>query len=215
MEILSRISTVWVVAGIVALTGVRTGLSFAERRNEIRKPRFRVAGEVLESLIIAVVLVFLVVRPFLGQTYYIPSSSMSPTLVRDDRILVNKLAYRLGMPARNEVVVFRAPKRASGAENDLDETDFVKRIVGLPGDTVEIHGGVAYVNDQPEQADFHKEEVRYDMPPRTVPEGMLFVMGDNRNHSNDSHEWGPLPMDRVIGRAMCVFWPPGRAGRIR
>ena len=109
MEILSHLSTIWVMFGIVALTGVRTGLSIAERRYQLRQPRLRVAGEVLESLIVAIVLVFLVVRPFIGQSYYIPSGSMSPALVQDDRILVNKLAYRLGSPQHQPPV--QEPRR--------------------------------------------------------------------------------------------------------
>src|SRR5690242_13850482 len=98
MEFLSRLSTVWIVMGVVALTGARAGLSVAEKKLQEQDRRYRVAGEVLESLIIAVVLVFLVVRPFLAQPFYIPSGSMNPTLAVNDRIMVNKLAYRFGSP---------------------------------------------------------------------------------------------------------------------
>ncbi len=215
MELLSRLPTVWIVLGVVALTGARAGISVVEKRRPDPERRYKTAGEALESLIIAVVLVFLVIRPFIAQPFYIPSGSMNPTLAEDDRILVNKMAYRFGSPQRHEVVVFRAPRRATGAESDADETDFVKRVVGLPGDVVEIHGGVTYINGRPESSCPCREPIQYDLPPTVVPGDSLFVMGDNRNHSNDSHAWGPLKLDRVIGRAVCIFWPPSRAGGIR
>ncbi len=213
MELFSRISSFWIVLLVIALTCVRAGLSLAERRGGERSPRTRFAGEVLESFIIAVVMVFLVLRPFVLQAFYIPSESMQPTLTEDDRILVNKLSYRLGQPARHDVVVFRAPRVATG-EDEEEEKDFVKRVVGLPGDTVEIHDGITYINGRIDDEPFTKERPFYDLPPFTVPPGKLFVMGDNRNHSNDSHHWGALDEDRLIGRAVFIFWPPSRAGVI-
>jgi signal peptidase I len=194
---------------------MRAGFSVAERRMATPDKKLKTAGEVLESFIIAVVVVFLVVRPFMVQAFYIPSESMTPTLVENDRILVSKLSYRLGKPGRHEIVVFRAPKEAVGEPSDGEEKDFVKRIVGLPGDTVEIHDGKTFVNGKAEPAPFCSEPVNYDMPPTVVPDGRYFVMGDNRNHSNDSHRWGTLEQDRVIGRAVMVFWPLTRAGVLR
>src|SRR2546428_9441597 len=139
MDLVSRMPTAWVVISLIALTGVRAGLSLAERRRSEPNVRFRNAGEFVESFVIAVVIVFLVIRPFLIQAFYIPSRSMTPTLGVNDRVLVNKLCYRFREPARNEIIVFRAPKEAAASEFDGEEKDFIKRVVGLPGDTVEVH----------------------------------------------------------------------------
>jgi len=161
--------------------------------------------------------VFLVIRPFVAQAFYIPSGSMQPTLREDDRIFVNKMSYRFGHPRRHDVVVFRAPDEALKGDQGSpgEDTDYVKRVIGLPNDVIEIHHGVTYVNGRAESEPFCAEKPFYDMPPFIVPEGRLFVMGDNRNHSNDSHRWGALEESRVIGKAAFIFWPPSRAGAIR
>jgi signal peptidase I len=213
MDIVSRIPTFWVVISLLARTRVRAGLSVAERRKGKEGERVRGWGEVVESFVIAVVIVFLVVRPFVAQAFYIPSRSMTPTLNVSDRIIVNKLAYRFSEPARHDIVVFRAPKEASGALED--DKDFVKRVIGIPGDTVEVHGGSTYINGRLDELACITNSVNYDLAPVTVPEGKLFVLGDNRNHSNDSHCWGVLDRSMVIGRAEMVFWPLTRAGGIR
>src|SRR5687767_6702282 len=215
MDFVSRIPTFWVVVSLLALTGVRAGLSLAEKR-ELKDPtRIRSWGEILESFVIAVVIVFLVVRPFIVQAFYIPSRSMAPTLNVSDRIIVNKLTYRFRDPDRHEIVVFRAPREASRGINEGEEKDFIKRVIGLPGDTIEVHGGATYVNGKPDELACVGDSVNYDLPPITVPEGKLFVLGDNRNQSNDSHCWGVLNRELVIGKAELVFWPPTRAGGIR
>lgn len=215
MDALSRIPTFWIVISLLALTGVRAGLSVAERRRAAESDKFRSWGEILESFVVAVVIVFLVVRPFIAQAFYIPSRSMKPTLEVSDRIIVNKLAYRLREPARHEIVVFRAPGVASRQVGDGEEKDFVKRVIGVPGDVVEVHGGVTYVNGKADRLASVEDSINYDMQPVTVPQGKLFVLGDNRNHSNDSHCWGVLDRALVIGKAEWVFWPLGRAGGIR
>jgi len=205
----------WIVLLLGALTCARMGLSIAEKNADPPDSRLRTVGEVMESFIIAIVIVFLVIRPFMVQAFYIPSRSMTPTLRENDRILVNKVSYRLREPGRHEVVVFRAPPEACEGEPDGEEKDFIKRVIGLPGDTVEIYGGVIYVNGIPEKEPYILEPPYYDLPPRVIPEGKLFVLGDNRNHSNDSHRWGELDRSRVIGQAVMIFWPPSRAGFIR
>jgi signal peptidase I len=297
-------------------------------------------GEFLESALVALVLVFLVLRPFVVQAFYIPSESMLPTLRPGDRILVNKIIYRIREPRRGEIVVFHAPPRAAGG----DRTDFIKRLIGRPGDVVEVvpdtvmvdgkpavqllaremsgaasnflnaeprglpigkdalirveaglvkedgevrvvvsehpdveyRGGSVYVDGEP-RLEVHTSQTlpavadltrvggspelegtviygprgdlpllvvvkgkivslrpghvkvngrplkepyiaqtpRYAMPPVTIPPGQYFVMGDNRNDSNDSHAWGPLDGDRIIGKAMFRFWPLTRIGIIR
>lgn len=214
MDIFSRIPTLWIVVTLLALTGARAWLSMGERGGAKDSHRFKAWGEILESFVVAVVVVFLVVRPFIAQAFYIPSRSMTPTLAVSDRIIVNKFSYRFREPARHEIVVFRAPKEASRGLEDGDEKDFIKRVIGVPGDVVEVHGGITYVNGKPDSL-AKVESVNYDLAPVTVPEGKLFVLGDNRNHSNDSHCWGVLDRSLVIGKAEVVFWPPTRAGGIR
>lgn len=206
---------IWTVLFLIALSCVRYGLAIAERSADPPNPHLRLIGEAMESLIIAVTLIFLVIRPFVVQAYYIPSESMAPTLRRYDRILVNKLSYRLGEPQRDEVVVFRAPKEATRNRAEGEEEAFIKRVIALPGDIVEVQGGQVYVNGRRIREPFVKEPTQYDFPPYIVPEGKLFVMGDNRNHSNDSHRWGALDRERLIGKAICIFWPPSHAGGIR
>jgi len=175
------------------------------------------------------VLVFLLIRPLVVQAFYIPSESMVPTLVTHDRILVNKFVYRLNEPQRGDIIVFDAPPQALYG---TDRKDFVKRLIGLPGDEIRIKrdDGV-YVNgmklDEPKDI----ERPNYDWPmddlaapaehPYKVPPGCYFVLGDNRNLSNDSHKWSDpltgearpeLDMHRVLGKAMVIFWPPTRIG---
>jgi signal peptidase I len=185
--------------------------------------------ELLDSGLIAFLLVFLVIRPFVVQAFFIPSESMVPTLVRHDRILVNKFVYSLNPPERGDIIVFDAPPQAlSGG----DHKDFVKRLIGLPGDQIQIKrdDGI-YVNsrklDEPEEI----SRPNYDWPlddlrrlaarPYRVPEGCYFVLGDNRNSSRDSHMWSDpvtgearpeLEASRVLGKAMVIFWPPARIG---
>jgi signal peptidase I len=296
-------------------------------------------SEFVESALIAIVLVFLVIRPFVVQAFYIPSGSMRMTLLEQDRILVNKFIFRLREPHRGEIVVFRAPPKASP-----DEKDFIKRVIGLPGDTIEvkpdtitvdgktaiqmlnsdaadayssfrqesptglavrknenaeIRSGVitlktpdgeitviasptgtvtedgerilvdgverarlqpgsrgreahqleqygaepgvegtvvlngvlpilivlkgsqldlvpghVVLNGQPQKEPYIAQPPRYEMSPYAVPAGHLFVMGDNRNDSNDSHAWGPLDVRRIVGKAMFIFWPPNRMGLV-
>lgn len=213
----------WTVCLIIAMTLVRMSLSIAEKRSPDSAPSAKTAGEFLEIAIVAASIVFLVIRPFVAQAFYIPSSSMRPTLREDDRVFVNKLSYRLRQPSRHDVVVFRAPREALAAERSVsgglgdsgEETDFVKRVVGLPGDKVEIHHGVLFINGTAQSEPYCREHPYYEMPPYVVPEDKLFVMGDNRNHSNDSHRWGALDKRLLVGRAVCIFWPPSRVGAIR
>jgi signal peptidase I len=209
--------------------------------------------ELLDSGLIAFVLVFLLIRPFVVQAFYIPSGSMMPTLMgpfqpgqesegapirvgpfsrRGDRILVNKFIYRLNPPRRGDIIVFRAPPQA--VEGDVKK-DFVKRLIGLPGDSVRIRkGDGVYINGERLQEAPGVPPPNYDWPDwpvgtygitdetgYRVPPGCYFVLGDNRNASADSHRWidlgtgTPMPAVeswRVLGKAMVVFWPPSRLG---
>ncbi len=341
---LANISIKWVLVAVGILLVLR--MSMAPSRLSGRRASDG-AAEFMESALIAIVLVFLVIRPFLVQAFYIPSGSMQPTLMVGDRILVNKFIYRVAKPQPGDVVVFVAPNSASP-----DEKDFIKRIVGLPGDRIEvvptrvladgkpvvglvsqdagytayhsfprgrqtprvlninqrselpevtdggevvvprglsdalrivpvprldvsIEGASVYVNGshfhtfngqdtltedrdltaygaapsvqgsaikvnggepsiiivvgkqfsidpghvvrngEPLRERYMAEPPAYAMPEITVPRGEYWVMGDNRNDSNDSHAWGPLRGDRIVGRAQAIFWPLGRIRWVR
>jgi signal peptidase I len=130
---------------------------------------------------------------------------MEPSLFSGEYVIVSKLSYRLGRPQRGDIIVFHFPR-------DPKE-EYIKRVIGLPGDQVVISDGFVYVNGQ------RLDEVYLRAKPNysgnwTVPEGQLFVLGDNRNNSSDSHNWGTVPMDYVVGKAVLVYWPPPAWGLI-
>jgi signal peptidase I len=253
-----------------------------------RSPIARTMAELLDSVLLAITLVFLILRPLVVQSFYIPSGSMHPTLWEGDHILVNKWSYRFKAPQHGDIIVFRAPASAAP-----DEKDFIKRLVGLPGDIIEVREGYVVVGESPKERFFTRdalysrlcpdlrsvdellngdglqmprlrlttdaiwlddrrisreefadivgrpkasvaihpghvvrngevltesyvaEDPQYHMDRMQVPEGQLFVMGDNRNDSRDSHVWGTFTQDRVIGRADFVFWPLSHAKRLR
>lgn len=161
---------------------------------------------ILVALILAVV-----IRSFVAESRYIPSPSMVPTLYPGDRIVVEKLSYRFRDPQPGDVVVFFPPSQLQVAGYPADQA-FIKRVIGVAGQTVQVHQGVVYVDQIPLKEPYIAEPPAYEMPMVSVPEGMLFMMGDNRNNSNDSHVWGFLPKENIIGRANIRFWPPGQAG---
>lgn len=181
-------------------------------------------------LLMAFVLAFIIKSLFV-QAFYIPSPSMMPTLLPGDRVLVNKVPYYLHDPARGDVIVFRDPD-ASDEDPGLvqrflhwltdglgltrpAEEDFVKRVIGLPGDVVEGRAGRVLVNGEPLREPYLDGRTR-PFQEVTVPHGKLFVLGDNRGSSNDSRfGLGFVPIEHVIGRAFVVIWPPSRAGLIR
>ncbi len=162
--------------------------------------------DLLESVVLAVVLAA-VLRFFIIQPFYIPSASMEPTLLINDRIIVNMLIYRFSPPKRGDIVVFRYPVDPS--------RDFIKRVVALEGETVEVKQGYLFVNGRRLDEPYLPKQVMIDFGPKKVPPGNLFVMGDNRNNSDDSRVWGPLPKQNIIGKAFVIFWPPGRMRILR
>jgi signal peptidase I len=188
----------------------------------------------LPILIVAAVLGALLIKTFLIQAFYIPSPSMHPTLIENDRVLVNRMAYRFHDPRRGDVVVFENPHpppvhrsplaafvnwlgEGLGLSHDGRNRDFIKRVIGLPGDLVEIHRGVVFVNGT-------KLSEPYLSPKRDlgsygpyhVPADSLFVLGDNRTDSDDSRgSLGYIPAGKVLGRAFVIVWPPSRWGWIR
>ena len=172
--------------------------------------------EFLDSAIMALALVFLIIKPFIVQAFWIPSDSMVPTLQKNDRILVNKFIYHFRKPKRCDVVVFQAPPEAlsSSFGDNHGKKDFIKRVIGLPGDEIKIKGGSVYANGKALKEPYIASKPPYEFPNGDgafkVPGGTLFVLGDNRPNSNDSHRWGPLPRDDLLGKAFVIFWPPGR-----
>lgn len=282
-ERLANLSIPTVIITVLVLLALRYVL--LKQRTPIAKS----IAEIAESLAVAMALVFLLIRPFIVQAFFIPSASMHPTLLEHDHILVNKFVYRFTEPKLGDVVVFKSPPEAN---QDGQERDFIKRVIGVPGDVVRItpgyvmvgnsqyghkdlenilrgYGppggegniklqngqvlvdgrlvtkaeiaaaaddpdakvkvvpGVVYLNGKPLKEKYTAEDP--DMPyplPRTnpewilidksgeqavkIPEGKLLVMGDNRNDSNDARFWGLLDRNRMLGKAMFIFWPLDR-----
>lgn len=168
---------------------------------------WRAAVELFHDLVMAVIFCAFLVA-FVAQAFRVQGTSMQPLLQDGERIVVNKLAYRLGHIERGDVVVFHYPRDP--------EVSFIKRIVGLPGDLVEIRRGVVYVNGQALDEPYLAAALRDDdsHPPREVEQGYYYVLGDHRTSSNDSRNWGFVPERYVYGKAFLRFWPLARAGRI-
>jgi signal peptidase I len=203
-EWLATVSIEYVIATAAVLLIVRLILGRYKSHTAI------VTAEFVESAVIAIVLVYLVIRPFVVQVFYIPTGSMLPTLGIGDEIVVNDFIYRFREPQYGEIMVFRSPREAN---SDGIERNFIKRVVGRPGDTIEIKDGAVYRNDKRLNEPYLDGlYIEYEMDPVKIPQGKLFMMGDNRNNSKDSHMWGPLDRSRVIGKAMVRFWPINRLG---
>jgi signal peptidase I len=161
-------------------------------------------------VLVGAVLVALVLRASVFQAFYIPSESMESTLLINDRVLVNKVSYHLHDINRGDVVVFERPENEPGEIRDL-----IKRVIGLPGETIEIRDDTVYINGNRLVEPYLDEgTVMEDHGPVVVPEGHLFVMGDNRDESQDSRFFGPIDSELVVGRAFVLFWPFNRAGSL-
>lgn len=169
--------------------------------------------ELVETIVIALVLAFLI-RTFVVQTFYIPSGSMEPTLLVGDRIMAYKIFYGLDQASRGDIVIFKFP---------LDpKKDFIKRVIGLPGDRIEIVDKKVYVNGEKliEPYVIHQDRwdigfPRDDYGPVQVPPDSLFVLGDNRDSSEDSRYWGFVPGENIVGKAFLIYWPPWRVRIIK
>jgi len=145
------------------------------------------------------------------ECFYLPSEAMAPTLMPRDRVCVGKYVYDVRTPRLAEVVVFEAPPEAAPGE-----IHFIKRIVGVPGDILECRDGRLFRNDRPVDEPYTRGATPSYWPglpqPYEVPPGHIVVLGDNRSISNDSHRWGPLPVENLTGKALFICWPPQRIG---
>ena len=298
MNWLANITLPYIITAVVVLFIARLVLG------KYKSTAAKQATEFVESALIAVVLVFLIIRPFIVQAFYIPTGSMEPTLLGHDyptrvhdHILVNKFIYRFQEPRHGDIIVFKSPPGVSASEStssisewnrvigkvispvgntgavrvaiDKDcrddamrlrevfvavggdgevksiqsisdngevikfygvddaasaqslagaalrvgERDFIKRVIGVPGDTIAVKSNKGVVrNGKLLKEPYIAEIPLYDMKPVKIPKGRLFVMGDNRNNSNDSHAWGTLDRNRVIGKSLVRFWPLTRIG---
>ena len=156
-------------------------------------------GDILESLIIAIVLA-VIIRTFIFQPFYIPSGSMMPTLYRGDRIIVSKLSYRFHPPQRGDIIVFRYPHNP--------KKTYIKRLIGLGGETVTLADGRLYIDGRETPEPYLPPNTYFpDFGPVKVPEGSYFLLGDNRMNSEDSRVWGFLDRRLIIGKAVLVYWP--------
>ena len=195
-------------------------------QRELEKPRSKsVVREYAEAIVIAILLA-LVIRAFVIQAFKIPSGSMKTTLLVGDHILVSKFTYGIKIPfTDNELVHFSSPERGDIVvfEYPVDPSkDFIKRVIGLPGDTVRIHNKQVYVNDKPLNEPYvvHSDDKvlpasvspRDNMEPIIVPPNKLFVMGDNRDESYDSRFWKFVDFDALRGEAFIIYWSWHRDG---
>jgi signal peptidase I len=155
-------------------------------------------------IVVAALLAALLIKTFLLQAFYIPSDSMNPTLVTGDRVLVNKLSYHFHDVHRGDIVVFKRPP----GENDPTIKDLIKRVIGLPGETIEGRDGQIVVDGRVLNESYvAKNSPMSDFAPRKVPPGHYFVMGDNRGNSKDSRVFGPISKSLIVGRAFIRVWP--------
>ncbi len=152
--------------------------------------------EIFQTLVLALVFYFLIDSFF--PRVRVENISMKPTLQPGELLLINKLAYRLGQPHYGDIIVFHYPANP--------KEDYIKRLIGLPGDEIKVEGGRVFINGQALVEPYIAAPPAYDGS-WTIPEGYFFVLGDNRNQSSDSHSWGYVPVGNVVGKALIVYWP--------
>ncbi len=168
-------------------------------RTEQPKTRSKAASfflEIFQTLVLALVFYFLIDSFF--PRVRVENISMKPTLQPGELLLVNKLAYRLGEPHHGDVIVFHYPADPS--------EDYIKRLIGLPGDEIRVEGGLLYINGQAIDEPYIAAPPAYN-DSWTIPADSYFVLGDNRNQSSDSHSWGYVPKKNIVGKALFVYWP--------
>lgn len=155
--------------------------------------------ETLQTLVLAGLLIVFF-RTFVFQNFVVEGSSMIPTLTQSDRLIVSRISYYLGQPERGDIIVFQYPYGP--------DRDFVKRVIGLPGETIVLKNGQVFIDDKPLQSEpYVKNKSRDTHDPVTLGEDEYFVMGDNRTGSSDSRSWGPLQRHFIIGKAWLIYYP--------
>lgn len=167
--------------------------------NQLDQPvprRSNLLREIVETALL-IAIIFLLVNTFIGR-FRIESVSMQPNLWEGEYVIVDKVSYLLGAPQRGDIVVFEKP----------GQPDLIKRVIGLPGETVEVRNGQTYIDGVPIGEPYLSQPPNYTLPATTVEPGRYFVLGDNRNNSSDSHVWGTVPRETIVGRAWIIYWPP-------
>ncbi|MFM2305199.1 MAG: hypothetical protein RLZZ135_2612 [Cyanobacteriota bacterium] len=173
-------------------------------------------AEIIKTIVLAAFLAS-GIRIFVAEARYIPSGSMLPTLKINDRLIIDKISYLFTNPVRGDIVVFNPTAQL---EREKFKDAFIKRVIGLPGERIDVKGGKVYINDKLLSEKYLDEAPHYNWsskeltPDGIVPEGQYLVLGDNRNNSYDSHYWGFVPKDKIVGKAVVRFWPIDRAGGI-
>lgn len=167
-------------------------------KKDIKKRKKPMLRELLETVISAGIIAFIIIT-FIGQVTVVRGASMEPTLHDRERLIANKISYRFESPERNEIIIFKPPIGI--------KRNYIKRIIGISGDKIEIVDGKIYVNDQALEEPYVKYRSYEDMPPTIIPADSFFVLGDNRPNSSDSRYWGFVPRKNVVGKAWVVFWP--------
>jgi len=165
----------------------------------------------LSEWVVIIVIAFvlsIVIRTFIIDTRIVPTGSMLPTIQLQDRLIVDRLFYKFSKIERGDIIVFQA------TENSHEELDLVKRVIGLPGEKVQIKNGKVYINDKPLYEPYIKEPPDYEYGPVIVPENSYFMLGDNRTASKDSHVWGFLPEENILGKVWIRYWPLNKIGAL-
>jgi signal peptidase I len=169
-------------------------------QTQAEKSRARSALREVVETVVFTLLIYAFVRHFLFENYRVVGYSMVATLEDNQFLVVNKLGYRFHDPQRGDIIVFRDPNTAG--------RKLIKRVIGLPGEVVEIRQGQVFVDEQPLDEPYIQNPGYYSFPSTQIPTGQYFVLGDNRNNSSDSHSWGTLARDLIVGKAWLSYWPP-------
>ena len=170
---------------------------------ETPKPRSNLLREIIETALLTAV-IFLLVNTITGR-FRIEGQSMEPSLHDGEYVIIDRVSYVLHPPERGDVIVFVPP---------TNDKDYIKRVIGLPGDTVEVRNGQVFVNGTALTEPYLNTTTNYASGPQTLEPSHYFVLGDNRNNSSDSHSWGPIAASSIIGRAWFVYWPPTNWGAV-